>query len=56
MTQQRVLLNRKLQIDKLNKEVGKYHSALEKRPWSLEDPLLYEMAIKRLKDIEEKVE
>jgi len=56
MTKQRVVLSHQLKIDSLNKDVGKYHSALEKRPWSIEDPLLYEMAIKRLKEIEAKVE
>jgi hypothetical protein len=56
MTKQRVVLSHKLKIDSLNKDVGKYHSGLEKRPWSIEDPLLYEMAIKRLKEIEAKVE
>ena len=55
MTKQIVQIEHKLKIDSLNKDIGKYHSKLEKRPWSLEDPMLFELAIKRLQEIEEKV-
>jgi hypothetical protein len=43
-------------IDKLNREVGKYHSGLQKRNWTEEDPMLYEMSIKKIQDIENKVQ
>jgi hypothetical protein len=50
-----VKINHQIKIDKLNRDVGKYHSGLEKKNWVDEDPLLYEMSLKKLQEIEDKV-
>lgn len=43
-------------INRLNAKVGKYNSVNMKIDWSVEDPVLYEIALKRIQEIEEKIQ
>ena len=46
---------RKRNLKQLNATIGQYQSINQKIDWSVEDPVLYDLAIQRIREIEKKV-
>jgi hypothetical protein len=55
ITAKKASFDHKMKIERLNADVGKYKSANTKINWAKEDPLLHEVALKRLENIQERV-
>ena len=56
ISEQKARFDHKTRITQLNHEMGQYKSTSLKNDWTIQDPVLYELAQKRLAEIEERVQ